>query len=428
MALVVIIADDMTGAADTAAAFVASGLTAAVTLRASPADSADVLACNLATRLQSPTWAAASTARAVKAALAAGTPHLYRKIDSTLRGHVGTEISETLLAVERHTGRVPFAVACPAFPAAGRTVLAGRVVVKGRPVHRDSQAGHDTVTGCLGQGGPRVQEIPLAMVRAGAPHLATAFTAAIGTGAAVVAPDAENDGDLAVVAAAGVLTSAQLAGRPLVWVGSAGLARQLPGALGLRGGNSHRRAVLPGHGPALTVTGTRSPVAHAQHRRLIAATAATPVELAPQMLLAGESGTGWALAQRELATALCAGDVSVTVGQQTGVPPDRAAELTRSLGRFVAGHVPGVGMLAVTGGETAQAILVALAVDRVEVLGEVEPGVALIAALGRPTVPMATKAGGFGDEETWPRCISQVLRRDPAGPCDPAPTARAGPP
>jgi uncharacterized protein YgbK (DUF1537 family) len=265
----------------------------------------------------------------------------------------------------------------------------------------------------------------LAVVRAGAPRLAAASPAAIGTGAEVVAPDAENDADLAVVAAAGALTAARLAWRPLVWVGSAGLARQLPGALGLHGGNSHRRAAVPGHGPVLAVTGTRSLLAHAQHRRLIAATV-TPVELAPEMLLAGTAGTGWALAQRELAGALRAGDVSLTIGQETGVPPDRVTELTFGLGRFVAGHVPGVAMLAVTGGETAQAILLALAVDGVDVLGELEPGVALIATPGRLTVPMAIKAGGFGDEETWLRCIAQVLRRGPAGPGDPASSAGAG--
>jgi uncharacterized protein YgbK (DUF1537 family) len=423
MPLVVIFADDMTGAADTAAAFAASGLTAAVTLRSASAASADVLACNLATRLQDPTRAMATTARAIKAALATGTPHLYRKIDSTLRGHVGTETRETLSAVERHTGRAPFAVACPAFPAAGRTVLAGLVQVNGRPGHREGRTGRDSITRCLGRAGLRVRQIPLAVVRAGAPDLATAFTAAIRTGADVVAPDAENDADLAVVATAGAVAAARLAGRPLVWVGSAGLARQLPGALGLRGGNSHRRTVVPRHGPALTVTGTQSLLAHAQHRRLITATGATPIELAPEMLLAGEAGTGWALAQQELAAALRAGDVSVTIGQETGVPPDRAAELTRGLGRFVAGHVPGVAMLAVTGGETAQAILVALAVDGVDVLGELEPGIALIATAGRPVVPMATKAGGFGDEETWPRCIAQVLARGPAGLAGPAPSA-----
>ena len=64
-----------------------------------------------------------------------------------------------------------------------------------------------------------------------------------------------------------------------------------------------------------------------------------------------------------------------------------------------------------------------LAARGVDVLGELEPGIALIATPGRPTVPMATKAGGFGDEETWPRCIAQVLARGPAGPGDPARSA-----
>jgi uncharacterized protein YgbK (DUF1537 family) len=403
MALVAILADDLTGAADSAAAFVSSGLTAAVLLdRTLSAPPADVLAYNLATRLRSASEAEAITERAVDLALAAGAGQLYRKVDSVLRGHVGPETAATLTALARRTGRRPFAIASTAFPATGRTVLGGRVHIDGSP----GTAGD--LAACLTEVGLRVRTIPLPVVRSGGRALGRVCRDAVEAGVDVLVPDTESDADLAAVAMAGATAAA---GRPLVWVGSAGLAHHLPAALGLRAvGQPGPRAPWR-TGRTLTVTGTRSPVAHAQHRRFGLATGAAAVVIPPDALLAGEQGPAMRPAHRALAAALAVGDAGLAVDPGRRVGPEDATELTAALGRFVAGHLSDVALLAMTGGETAQAVLAALGVAAVDVLAELEPGVVLVAAGHGPAPPMVTKAGGFGDQDTWVRCLAGDGRR-----------------
>jgi uncharacterized protein YgbK (DUF1537 family) len=55
----------------------------------------------------------------------------------------------------------------------------------------------------------------------------------------------------------------------------------------------------------------------------------------------------------------------------------------------------------VTGGETALALLRALAADRIELLGPVAPGLALVqvAMPHRTHLLVVTKAGAFGDPD-----------------------------
>ena len=54
---------------------------------------------------------------------------VYKKIDSTLRGHVGAELQAALAAAPLFAG----AIVAPAFPEQGRTLSGGRLRVQGRP-------------------------------------------------------------------------------------------------------------------------------------------------------------------------------------------------------------------------------------------------------------------------------------------------------
>jgi uncharacterized protein YgbK (DUF1537 family) len=63
-----------------------------------------------------------------------------------------------------------------------------------------------------------------------------------------------------------------------------------------------------------------------------------------------------------------------------------------------------LGSLVATGGETARAVSRALEADRLEILGEYEPGVAASEMpVGRGRILLVTKPGGFGDEKTFRR-------------------------
>ena len=49
-----------------------------------------------------------------------------------------------------------------------------------------------------------------------------------------------------------------------------------------------------------------------------------------------------------------------------------------------------------TGGDTANALCSALGTQALEILGEVEAGIPIMRLLGEQSLPLVTKAGGFG--------------------------------
>src|SRR6185436_17858567 len=70
---------------------------------------------------------------------------------------------------------------------------------------------------------------------------------------------------------------------------------------------------------------------------------------------------------------------------------DGLAQMGSSLVRE--GRVSGI---VATGGDTANALCNALGAQALEMLGEVEPGIPIMRLLGEESLPLVTKAGGFG--------------------------------
>ncbi len=118
-------ADDLTGALEAGAKFAERGMRTAVTART--ADCAGYEAAVLDTETR---HLKREEAEAVLAAMAGEKAEaIYKKTDSTLRGHIGAE----LRALARVYGaRVAY---IPAYPAMGRTVRRGQLHVDGVPVH-----------------------------------------------------------------------------------------------------------------------------------------------------------------------------------------------------------------------------------------------------------------------------------------------------
>jgi uncharacterized protein YgbK (DUF1537 family) len=83
--------------------------------------------------------------------------------------------------------------------------------------------------------------------------------------------------------------------------------------------------------------------------------------------------------------------------------------LARSLAEALDPVAAQIGAIAATGGETAAALLARFGIDGIRLIDEIEPGVSLGLTLGQLTVPVATKAGAFGDADSLIR-ISERLR------------------
>ena len=411
-----ILADDLSGAADCAVAGVRAGLRSAVMLRADMGQpiSADVLALDTDTRRATVIDAAAGQVAAWRT-LARPATRVYKKIDSTLRGNVAAEVA----ALVPLAG---LAIVAPAFPAAGRTTLRGcqrlhGVAVEDTEVWRNEGiAGRGDLLDMLVRQGLQTSVLTLADIRAGTTALAGRLTALQADGVQAVVCDAETDADLAYIADASVRLAHAF------WVGSAGLAPALIRALGLGSANAtvEGDAVNAITGPVLTVVGSMSSVSHTQARELKAGAGAglLALELPVEAL-----DTPQADITQTVIDALSEGrDVLVTLSQSTRGNSADGLHFCRRLATLLAPALPHAGGLIATGGETARAVLSAAGIDALQLTDEIEPGMPLLHArlngVGR-VLPVVTKAGGFGApgslHAAWQRLIETAASTPPKG-------------
>ena len=127
--MIVVLADDLSGAAECAAVARAHGLTAEVQTEPDPAADADVVAVDTDTRSLPPAAAAVRVGAVAGAMLAARPVLVFKKTDSVLRGPVLAEVA----AAGRAAG-LSRAVLAPANPSRGRCVRGGRYFVAGVPL------------------------------------------------------------------------------------------------------------------------------------------------------------------------------------------------------------------------------------------------------------------------------------------------------
>ncbi len=400
---ILIIADDLSGAADCAVACANAGLESLVALNLDAAPGAEALAVDTDSRRMSEAEAAARCARVV--AKHAGASVIYKKMDSTARGHFAVEISACLAAMRRaYSARRILAIVAPAFPASGRTTRDGYQLLHGSRLEttdiwqHERMAGTAFLPGMLANAGLAVESIGLVTVRSGG--LAAAMQASADCDALVC--DAETDDDLQAIAEAG-----QGFGRRALWVGSAGLARYLPAASGfLRTRDTEGREALR-TGPVICAVGSRSGVSHRQFAMLEEQKGISCFTVAPDMLRQGNGTAGWMSQSAAVARAASVGDVAVRLGDAGDADPAESLRLCTAMGAFLAPHVAGARGVIATGGETARAVLLAAGVATLRLIGEVEPGIPLSNTGGG--LRIITKAGAFGGAKTLLECF-KVLR------------------
>lgn len=346
-----LVADDLTGALDAAAPFARADAPVAV-LR----DAARAGACGGAWALDAATRdadaeRAAAAARNAGALLREGAP-AFRKIDSQLRGHVAAEIAATA-----SRGGFASVVIAPAFPAQGRVTRGGR------------QYAHDGAEQWQPVGSDLASELmPLGL------KLQPAATAAAMTGRGAFLCDAESDADLAAIVAAG-----RALAPPVLWCGSAGLARALAGRM-------PPQCALPA-GPVLALIGSRHRIAVAEVDRL--------VDRQPDVVRAIADPAAIAVAVAYAGRRLRAGQSAVLALRLPALAPAEASEVLRRLAQASAALSPA--SLFASGGDTLAALFDAVGAERLDCLGEIAPGVPLSRIAGGcwNGVAVVSKSGGF---------------------------------
>jgi 4-hydroxythreonine-4-phosphate dehydrogenase len=415
MPQVLILADDLSGAADCGVACVKAGLDVELSLGPSRSpSSANVVAIDADTRGLSSDQA---SRRMHDLTLLWGNDSstlLFKKIDSTLRGHIGSELA-AVLAARRVNGHRPLTVMAPAFPAKGRTTVAGMHFVDGQPLHetemwRNQKPREEAhIPGMLIQWGLRCRHLDLAAVRNGLQPDSQNIN-----DTDVLICDAATEEDLRAIAklAAGI-------GPRAVWVGSAGLAHHICEALEIKAPrDSTRSAAKPPRGPALFVIGTASRKTREQTKVLLSSSNIHGVSLAPEVLLGGPETSEWRAVSRELATALQGGkDVALFGTSEGAIDTPPFGRLSAALAHMTAGLRDQVGTLIASGGETARKVLDGWDVRTLRLHGELELGVPISSATlpGSVQLTVVTKAGDFGQPDTLLNCLHWVKERGTRG-------------
>ncbi|MCU1321496.1 MAG: four-carbon acid sugar kinase family protein [Acidobacteriaceae bacterium] len=420
MLRLLVIADDLSGAADSAIACTRTGLSAMVTLRDTLDEpQTEVLAIDCDTRDVEPQQAAECVARILSRHVSTPDLLVFKKIDSTFRGNIGAELAE-LLRTRRNANlseRPIVIVLAPAFPAGGRTTVDAHQFVHGVPLQEsetwtsylDKSPTH--LPSSLKAVGLRVVKLGLGEVRAAKDALMQSMT----TGsehADLLFCDSETDDDLHSIAEASMGL-----GRETIWAGSAGLAYHLPHAAGLVGEVSYPGALslfgTAAHGPILIIVGTMSSVARRQVEALAGVKDIRLLPLAPSVLLAGPASEAWCDYSLLLADRLRQGGDSIVM-----LEPDAQLErsdgpaIAKALGAMLAPHAGTVGALVASGGETARSVLDLWDVTQLRIIGELEPGLPVSVTEGwRRPLLVVTKAGAFGTPQTFVLCIEFLRAR-----------------
>lgn len=424
MIQVIVIADDFTGACDTALQFVRSGLRAGVWKSlpdlAGDAKDISVLVIDAETRVEPAQAAAERVADLFRQARRAGPRLIYKKIDSTLRGNVGPELRAALAALGS-----PLCLFAPAFPAEGRITVGGYHLVGGIPLSR-SEVSHDPASpvrrsflpGLLNELDPSALGlVDLETVASGVEAVSRTMDHLQSEGRSVLVFDATSDDDLRVIAdaAAQRMDDPMRLSPPPLLCGSAGLAGHLPEAFGLRGAAPIPQP-KPGAGPVLVVAGSPASATRAQVAHLCDRLAAR-LHTEPFGALQKSDD---AFAEKVAAALLphFKGDCDAVVLTVDAVPDvvslAEGEAVLSALGRIVhriLGRTPVSGLI-LTGGWTAVHIVGELGAWGAEVCAEVETGVPLCRLGGGPFdgLGVVTKAGGFGDAEALTRgvnCLNQ---------------------
>lgn len=392
-----ILADDLTGTGDCGARCVASGLPASLFLKPPvlPLPQGAV-AFTSDSRYLSAQAAKKKVADLVKPLAQIPGLHWYKKIDSTLRGNIGSEL-EAMFEELGAEGQVNRAIICPAFPQQGRGLENGYLCADGvlpRSMYLPDLLAEQTEL--------PVSAIKLEKVRAGQESLSVGMAAAEKAGAQLLVIDALTDEDLRIIvqAAATVVPGC-------LFCGSAGFVGILAGEYAGIHGRTRQEVEIrarPGS-PVLGVIGSGSQMAHQQIQAVKPADNIAVFEVSEELdCLSLQSEL-----RRNRSSCLL------------HLPrPAEQTPLEGSRARCLANRLVDAALVAITelhpktiilsGGDTAISVLNKLSIDRLQVLAELMPGIPLTKPSGSDHYPgmVILKPGSFGREHTLLELFNMV--------------------
>jgi uncharacterized protein YgbK (DUF1537 family) len=409
MPLLGCITDDFTGATDIASMLVRNGMSAVQLIGVPPADApapdADAIIIALKSRTAPPEEAVNASLQALDWLRAAGCRQFFFKycstFDSTDRGNIGP-VADALI---RELG-CGFALACPAFPANGRSVYQGHLFVGSALLNESGMEKHpltpmtdaNLVRVLSRQTDGAVGLVPFATVERGPTAIRDAMTALKEQGRRYAIVDAVTNEHLLAIGAAA-------ASHALI-TGGSGVALGLPenfrrAGLLARRDDAGRLPDVPGHAAVLAGSCSRATLFQiATARSRLPTLELDPLQTPDAAALVAQA-TAWLDGKLGATPVLIAASAS----------PEKVAELQNRLGRDAAGALVesalaaiaevlvarGVRRLVVAGGETSGAVVTRLGIRSLRIGAEIDPGVPWTYAEGAgDPLLLALKSGNFG--------------------------------
>ena len=422
-ALLGCIADDFTGGTDLAGMLVKAGMRT-VQLIGVPKepvpDDVDAVVIALKSRTNPVEEAVAESLAALRWLQQAGCRQFYFKycstFDSTPRGNIGP-VAEALMAALGSD----FTIACPAFPANGRTIYKGHLFAGDVLLSESGMRQHpltpmtdsNLVRVLQQQVKTKVGLVDHTVVAQGGKAVAARFAALREQSCGMAIVDALSNADLDAIGVA-------CANLPLV-TGGSGIALGLPQNFrrsGLLASDVQAAVLPPTGGLRAVISGSCSTATQTQVAVMRASCPSFNID--PLRLARGEdmaaAALDWAGAhigrQPVLIYATATSETVRQAQAQLGV--EQAGSLIeKTLADIACGLVRlGVGQMIVAGGETSGAVVKALGVKGLRIGPEIDPGVPWTCALqgesGAPPLALALKSGNFGSEDFFLKAWSKL--------------------
>ncbi len=409
-----IVADDLTGANDTAVQFRKKGFKTVVLIEPSKLSEAtrkyDAVAIDTETRTLKCVEAYRKLKNISNLIREIGFKQIYKKIDSTMRGNIGCELD----ALIEELG-LDAVIVSPAFIENGRIVVGGYLLINGVPVEKTgfsrdplNPVKTSYVPSILSsQSKHKVCHLELGKILKGHVKVSSEILKMIEQGCKIIVADAVDVKCLDEI----TLAFEVISDRKIILCGSAGLASRIA---------QHHKPPFKMGKKVLMVVGSVNKVSVDQVWKLLSERRIEDVTLKLENLLEPRKKME---EKEKIVSKIKHGlkrDLNILVKT---FEVDRDAhlymdflkweggkEITKLLTEFI-GEVTGeaikrnfnlVGALVVVGGETSISILKKIGITEITLIDEILPGIPLckVNLTGLGELFLVTKAGGFGDEET----------------------------
>ncbi|SEA30876.1 four-carbon acid sugar kinase family protein [Selenomonas ruminantium] len=345
---------------------------------------------------------------------------VYKKIDSTLRGNWGAEIRALDDALKPE-----LVVIAPAYPVNHRITIGGYHLLDGKPLEL-TEIGHSPKTPVRESYIPELirQQVPdsccavvdYKTIRQGRMAVQQLIDRSVDEGRHWIICDIVENENFQV------LLDALKGRRRILWVGSAGLADYMADFYGWQG--SSPRVARGRPGPVVICAGSVSKVTRQQIAALQDEKKIATLHLDVEHLLTDSDSVKeyiWDLRdlveQGQDVLLMSTKDDSdveraVKTGERFGLT---GKEVSERIAAIIAAIIKGqdfkkIAGMVLTGGDIAVHVCKAMDVDRINVIAEVEPGIPLGYLQGEDieSLLVATKAGAFGSENALINALDMI--------------------